>query len=129
MNRSIKNSPAAQIKTGFWEDETIIDTHSIEDRFMLLFLLSCPSRSMSGIIKRNFREMISLLGWEKQQIQILIDRLCQLDDIYVSGSFIWVKSYFDHNSLPSPTHFNLINSRLEEVPEDMASKPSSLPNE
>lgn len=119
MNRTLQLSPSAMIKTGIWEDEDFINNHSIEDRFMLFHLLTCPSRNMSGIIKNNYRIMSSHLGWDKQQIQILIDRLSQLGDIFVSGSFIWVKSYFDHNSLPAPSHFNQINSRLQEIPESM----------
>lgn len=119
MNRTLQLSPSSMIKTGIWEDEEFVDSHSIEDRFMTLYLLTCPFRNISGIVKANYRIMTSHLGWDKQQTQIVINRLQKTGDILVDGVYIWLKSYFDHNSLPAPSHFNQINSRLQEIPEEM----------
>lgn len=110
------------VKTGVWEDEEFIETHSVEDRFMLLYLLTCPNRHVSGVVKVSFRIMTSHLGWDKQQIQIVLERLEKCGDIVVDGSYIWIKAYFDHNSFPGPTLFKQMKSRLDEVPKTMFSK-------
>lgn len=119
MNRTIQDSASAMVKTGIWEDEEFIETHSIEDRFMLIYLLTCPTRHVSGIIKVNFRMMTSHLGWDKQQIQLVLDRLEKCGDIVVDENFIWIKAYFDHNSFPGPTLFQKMKSRLDEVSETL----------
>lgn len=103
------------VKTGIWEDEEYIDTHSTEDRYLYLYLLTCPNRHMSGILKPNFRIMASHLGWDKQQVHIVMDRLEVFGDIVTSGTFVLVKGYFDHNCNPGPTHYAQINSRLQEI--------------
>lgn len=117
MKKFLQDSPSAMVKTAFWEDEEMIDSHSMEDRYALLCLLTNRNRHVSGVSKLNFRLLGSYLGWDRQQVQIVLDRLEKLDAILIVDGWIWVKSHFDHNSRPSPTHFKQIFERIVESPE------------
>ena len=119
MNRTLQASPSSQIKTGIWEDETFIDNHSVEDRFLLIYFLTCPARLVSGVLKMNTRIMTSHLGWDKAQLTIVLDRLVAAGDIMINDGWCWVKAHFDHNSPPAPTHAKQIKDRLADLPEEI----------
>ena len=119
-NKILQESSAAMVRTGMWEDEQFIDSHSVEDRFVMFYLLTSPHRHVSGVLKINYRLICSHLGWDKQQVLIVLDRLEKLhDDIMIDGGFVWVKSWYDHNALPSPTHFKQIGARIAELTHPM----------
>lgn len=119
MNPTLQDSASAQIKTGIWEDESFIDTHSIEDRFLLIYFLTCPSRHLSGIIKINYRSITSHTGWDKQQILIVLERLVNLGSIVIVDNYLWIKQYYDHNQSPAESHFKKISNRLSEIPAEL----------
>ena len=119
MNRTLQASPSSQIKTGIWEDEDFVDSHSTEDKYLLVYFLTSPLRHVSGIVKMNTRLMTSHLGWEKQQLLIVLDRLVAAGDILIDGGWCWVKVYYDHNSPPAPTHSKQIKDRLADIPAAM----------
>lgn len=119
MNPTLQDSASAQIKTGIWEDESFIDTHSVEDRFLLIYFLTCPGRHLSGIIKINYRSITSHTGWDKQQILIVLERLVNLGSIVIIDNYLWIKQYYDHNQSPAESHFKKISSRLSEIPAEL----------
>jgi hypothetical protein len=116
MNLTLQESTSSQIKTGIWEDESFIDSHSIEDRFLLLYFLTCPDRHLSGIIKLNYRIITSHTGWDKQHVSIVIERLQNLGSIVIVENYLWMKQYYDHNQSPAESHFKKISNRLSEIP-------------
>lgn len=119
MNPTLQQSSSAMFKTGIWDDEHFVESHSIEDFYLLFHLLTSPDRHLSGIIKINLRIISARTKWDRNQIQIVLDRLQKLGDVQVDGVFVWVKSYFDHNHLPSVTHFKQIRERLSEISESL----------
>lgn len=119
MNPTLQQSSSAMFKTGIWDDEDFVESHSIEDCYLLFYLLTNPDRHLSGIIKINLRIISARTKWDRNQIQIVLDRLQKLGDVQIDGGFVWVKSYFDHNHLPSVTHFKQIRERLSEISESL----------
>lgn len=118
MNKFLQDSPSSMFSTGLWEDEAMLDSHSMEDIFCLICLLTNPSRHVSGILKLNTRILCAHLRWDKQQLEIVLNRLEKHGDVLVRGGWVWVKSHYDHNSF-SPSHQNKILNRLCEVPDEM----------
>ncbi|MEZ0315916.1 MAG: hypothetical protein ACAH10_03405, partial [Methylophilaceae bacterium] len=97
MNPTLQQSASAMLKTGIWDDDVFVESHSIEDTYLLLYLLTCPDRHLSGITKLNPRLVTARTKWERNQVHIVLERLQQLGDVLVDGQFVWVKSHFDHN--------------------------------
>lgn len=119
MNPTLQQSTSSMVKTGIWDDAEFVESHSIEDIFLLLFLLTNADRHLSGIQKLNPRLVTARTKWEKNQVQIVLHRLQELGDVMLDGQFVWVRGYFDHNHAPAPTHFKQIRDRLSEVSEPL----------
>ncbi|MCB5207803.1 hypothetical protein [Methylovorus mays] len=116
MNSTISNSASAMIKTGFWECQELVESMTTEDKFLLLYFLTCKDRHVSGVFKLNKRMATARLGWDINQISLVEARLAGFEEIIIEESWVWVTSWFDHNAAPSPTHDKKIRERLLEVP-------------
>lgn len=110
-----KNSPAAMIRTGFW-DAPRREEQSLEDINLLFFLLTSPDRSPIGIIEINWRITAARIKWDISQLRTVIDRLAEQNEIIKSEGWIFITSWWDHNSLPGDGLIDRIVPVLEHAP-------------
>lgn len=62
------------VDTKFWDDEKVIDTYSIEDKYFLLYLLTNPRTSQLGIYKIPKKIISFETGYTKEIIEVLLQR-------------------------------------------------------
>lgn len=111
-----KNSPAAMIRTGFWNTPRR-DSQSLEDIVLQLYLLTGPERSPVGLIEINLMLAAARLKWDRLQVQTVMQRLEEQGEIVRHGNWLFVSCWWDHNSKPGPGLEGRIISILHEVPE------------
>lgn len=115
MCHSEKNSPAAQIKTGFW-DAPRRESQSLEDITLLLHLLTSPDRSPIGMMHINWRITAARLKWDRLQVETILNRLHDQGELERNENWIFVKIWWDHNSIPGPGLKDRILPLLQEAP-------------
>lgn len=113
-----RNSPAAMIRTGFWNTPRR-DGQSLEDIVLQLYLLTGPERSPVGMIEINLMLAAARLKWDRLQVQTVMQRLEDQGEIVRQGNWLFVSSWWDHNSNPGPGLGGRIVSILSEVPETL----------
>ena len=110
-----KNSPGACVKSGFWGAPRR-ESQSQEDMALLFYLLTCPERSPVGIAQFNWGISAARLKWDRLQLLTVLDRLETQQEIIRSDNWLFVTTWWDHNSLPGPGLEERINALLVEVP-------------
>lgn len=118
MCRSERQSPAAQMRTGFW-DAPRRDNQSMEDVYLSCYTLTCRERTPIGLFPLNFRIAAARLKWDEQQLRTVMQRLTEQGEVLTEGSWIAVATWWDHNNKPGPG----LTDRIREV---VASAPSNL---
>lgn len=118
MCHSEKNSPAAQIKTGFW-DAPRRESQSLEDITLLLYLLTSPDRSPIGMMHINWRITAARLKWDRLQVETIVNRLRDQGELERNGSWIFIKIWWDHNSIPGPGLKDRVLPLLQEAPVEL----------
>lgn len=113
-----KNSAAAMIRTGFW-DAPRREEQSLEDINLLFFLLTSPDRSPIGITEINWRITAARIKWDISQLRTVIDRLAEQEEIIKSDGWIFITSWWDHNSLPGDGLMDRIIPILEQAPTNL----------
>lgn len=111
-----RNSPAAMIRTGFWNAPRR-DGQSLEDIVLQLYLLIGPERSPVGLTEINLMLAAARLKWDRLQVQTVMQRLEDQNEIVRQGNWLFVCSWWDHNSNPGPGLGERIIAILHEVPE------------
>lgn len=109
------NSPGAMLRTGFWlaprrQDQTM------EDKYLLLYLLTCPERTSIGLYPLNVAISAARVGWDKQQFLSVLNRLVKQSEVSVHGYWVLVHTWWDHNSRPGPGFESQITTLLAEAP-------------
>ena len=64
----------AYLDRDFWIDEKIIDEYSVEDKYFMLYILTCPKGNALGIYKSPIRLMAFELGYSSEAVKVLIER-------------------------------------------------------
>ena len=62
------------VSTSFWEDETIVNDFSPEDKYFYLYLITNPHTSQLGIYKLVPKTAAFELGYSKEAVQVLLER-------------------------------------------------------
>lgn len=64
------------VDTRFWEDSTVLDNYSVEDKYFLLYLMTNPRSSQVGIYSLPKRVISFDTGYTIEVINVLLDRFC-----------------------------------------------------
>lgn len=64
----------AYLDRDFWIDEKIIDEYSVEDKYFMLYILTCPKGNALGIYKSPVRLMAFELGYSSDVVKVLVER-------------------------------------------------------
>ena len=59
------------VSTSFWEDETIVNDFSPEDKYFYLYLITNPHTSQLGIYKLVPKTAAFELGYSKEAVMVL----------------------------------------------------------
>ena len=62
------------VSTSFWEDETVVNDFSPEDKYFYLYLLTNPHTTQLGIYKLVPKTAAFELGYSKEAVIVLLDR-------------------------------------------------------
>lgn len=62
------------VSTSFWEDETIVNDFSPEDKYFYLYLITNPHTSQLGIYKLVPKIAAFELGYSKEAVKVLLER-------------------------------------------------------
>ena len=62
------------VSTSFWEDETIVNDFSPEDKYFYLYLITNPHTSQLGIYKLVPKTAAFELGYSKEAVKVLLER-------------------------------------------------------
>ena len=62
------------VNTKFWEDETVLDTYSVEDKYFLLYLMTNTKTTQLGIYQLPKKLMSFQTGYTNEVIEVLIQR-------------------------------------------------------
>lgn len=125
MCHSEKNSPASQIKTGFW-DAPRREEQSLEDITLLFYLLTSPDRTPIGIMHINWRITAARLKWDRLQVETIVNRLHDQSELERNGNWILINIWWDHNSIPGPGLKDRVLPLLQEAPVELLTKWSQL---
>lgn len=115
MCKKEKDSPAAQLKTGFWEAPRR-DNQTLEDMVLLLCLLTSRDRTPIGLFQVHFRLLAARVKWDEHQLRSVMKRIESQGEVHVHENWIFVTSWWDHNSAPGPGWDVHIKEILEEAP-------------
>lgn len=69
------------IHLSFWEDSKIYDDFTPEDKYFYLWLLTNPKTNMVGCYEISFKKAQSELGYTRDVIENLLDRLVNYDSV------------------------------------------------
>ena len=103
------------VRTGFWQASRR-QNQSTEDKYLLIYLLTGPQRSCIGIYPLHLGEAAAQTGWEKQQLETVLARLQRQKEIVMSGYWVVILNWWDHNSRPGTGFDEKISRLLEEAP-------------
>lgn len=120
MCKKEKDSPAAQLKTGFWEAPRR-DNQTLEDMVLLLCLLTSRDRTPIGLFQVHFRLLAARVKWDEHQLRSVMKRIESQGEVHVHENWIFVTSWWDHNSAPGPGWDVHIKEILEEAPIEIIS--------
>lgn len=62
------------VSTSFWEDETIVNDFSPEDKYFYLYLITNPHTSQLGVYKLVPKTAAFELGYSKEAVMVLLER-------------------------------------------------------
>lgn len=62
------------VSTGFWDDRTVSDDFTPEDRYFMLYLLTNPHTTQLGIYELPISKAAYELGYSQEAVKVLIDR-------------------------------------------------------
>lgn len=88
----------------------------MEDKYLLMYLLTSPQRSCIGMYPLHVGEAAAQIGWDKQQFVTVLDRLAGQNEIIVNGYWVLVLNWWDHNAKPGPGLDATISRLLAEAP-------------
>lgn len=115
-DRHIGRSPAAQFRVGFW-DSPLRQTASTEDVVLLMYCLLSPYRRPAGLYQWNERLAAAQIGWDPPQLRQVADRLEAKGAAYFVDGWVWIPSWFDHNSTPGPGVYQGFAESLATAPQ------------
>lgn len=110
-----RESAGAMMRTGFWTAPRR-QNQSVEDKFLLAYLLTCPERTSIGLFPLHLGEAAGRTGGDKHQFLTVLDRLVEQREINVEGYWVMVRNWWDHNNRPGPGLRETIYRTLEEAP-------------
>lgn len=88
------------VSTGFWDDRTVSDDFSPEDKYFMLYLLTNPHTTQLGIYELPISKAANELGYSQEVVKVLIDRFESKYGIIkyskASGE-IAIKNYLRHS--------------------------------
>lgn len=88
------------VSTSFWEDETIVNEFSPEDKYFYLYLLTNPHTSQLGIYKLVPKTAAFELGYSKEAVIVLLERFENKYDMIRYNSEtceVAIKNYLRHS--------------------------------
>lgn len=118
MCKREKDSPPAQVKTGFWEAPRR-DGQTLEDMVLLLCLLTSRDRTPIGLFQVHFRLLAARVKWDEHQLRSVLKRIESQGEVHVHENWIFVTSWWDHNSAPGPGWDVHIREILAEAPTEL----------
>lgn len=118
MCKREKDSPPAQVKTGFWEAPRR-DGQTLEDMVLLLCLLTSRDRTPIGLFQVHFRLLAARVKWDEHQLRSVLKRIESQGEVHVHENWIFVTSWWDHNSAPGPGWDIHIREILTEAPDEL----------
>lgn len=62
------------VNTDFWNDEKVLDSFSVEDKYFWLYLLTNPQTKQLGIYKLPIKIIAFQTGYDENAIKVLLDR-------------------------------------------------------
>ena len=63
------------VSTSFWEDETIVNEFSPEDKYFYLYLLTNPHTNICGCYEIGFKQMARDTGYNEETVRHLVRRM------------------------------------------------------
>ena len=88
------------VSTSFWEDETVVNDFSPEDKYFYLYLLTNPHTTQLGIYKLVPKTAAFELGYSKEAVVVLLDRFEKKYDMirYSQDTCeVAIKNYLRHS--------------------------------
>jgi len=88
------------VSTSFWEDETIVNEFSPEDKYFYLYLITNPHTSQLGIYKLVPKTAAFELGYSKEAVMVLLERFANKYDMIRYNSEtceVAIKNYLRHS--------------------------------
>lgn len=115
-DRHIGRSPAAQFRVGFW-DSPMRQATSTEDVMLLMYCLLGPYRKAAGLYRWSERLAAAQIGWDPPQLRQVAERLEAKGAVYMMDGWVWVASWWDHNSSPGPGIYQSFPDYLIDAPQ------------
>ena len=87
------------VDTAFWTDGKV-DEFSPEDKYFMLYLLTCPFTKQLGIYEISIKQVAFQLGYSVEAVKTLIDRFETKYDVIIFSpetNEIAVKNYLRHS--------------------------------
>lgn len=69
------------VNTDFWQDEKVLDSFSVEDKYFWLYLLTNPQTKQLGIYKLPIKIMAFQTGYGVETINVLLDRFSRVYEV------------------------------------------------
>jgi len=110
------------ISTSFWDDEWI-STLNPSEKLMYLYLMTNPLTNIAGVYKLSVRRISFDTGFNKDTVNIIIDKFEIDGKVYQHGEYIIIPSWPKHQKWQSrPKIKSGIEAILKELPGDVLQK-------
>lgn len=84
------------IDSDFWKDDKVIDEYSIEDKYFMLYLYTCPNSELLGMYKLPLKIISFETGYTIEIVRVLLDRFQNKYNIIIydfDTQEIFIKNY------------------------------------
>ena len=62
------------VDTDFWRDDKVMDDYSVEDKYFMLYLYTCPNSELIGMYKLPLKIISFETGYTVEIVKVLLDR-------------------------------------------------------
>lgn len=108
------------VQMSFWTDTKIVDNFTPEDKYFYLYLLTNPHTNLAGCYEISFKQMSDELGYTKETIEKLLDRLENIHNVLkysLDTKEILLSNYFRYSWTTSPKFIKSLKNEIKKVKE------------
>jgi hypothetical protein len=84
------------ISTSFWNDPWILDECTSDERYVYLYLLTCPNSNIAGIYELSLRTAELHTGYDRDQLKRIFSRFSEAGKAYYYQGYVIIPKWPAH---------------------------------